>query len=312
MSIGDHKPPLALIAGATASGKSALALRLAERIGGVIINGDSAQLYRDLPVLSATPTPKERARADHRLYGVRDGALPCSAAEWAKMARTEIAEAHSAERLPILVGWTGLYIRTLIEGLAPVPPVDPAVRSAVRSASVAENRAKLAELDPEAAARLEPRDTARTARALEVVLSTGRPLAAWQESREGGIAAEVTLQPLILLPPRSWLYERCDRRFEEMVDRGAIDEVEGLLARRLDPSLPVMRAIGVREIAAFLSGAIGRDEMVARGQQATRNYAKRQHTWFAHQPPSGWPRLTEALDDESNRRQALALFGQPL
>ena len=278
----------------------------------MIINADSAQLYRDLPVLSAAPGPSERARADHRLYGIRDGALPCSAAEWAEMARAEIAEAHAASRLPILVGGTGLYIRTLIEGIAPVPSVDPAVRSEVRAASVEENRARLAELDPDAAARLKAGDTARIARALEVVLSTGRPLATWQERREGGIAAEVTVQPLILLPPRLWLYERCDRRFEEMVDHGALAEVEALLGRGLDPSLPVMRAIGVREIAAFLSGEIGRDEMVARGKQATRNYAKRQYTWFAHQPPSGWPRFTEALDDEPTSGQALALLGQPL
>jgi len=300
-------PPVALIAGATASGKSALALALAERSGGVIINADSAQIYRDLPVLSAAPTAADRTRAEHRLYGVRDGSEPCSAADWAVMARTEIADVHRSGGLPILVGGTGLYLRTLLEGIAPVPPVDPEIRKEVRSATVEENRARLKEVDPAAAAKLEAGDSARIARALEVVLSTGRTLAEWQQRREGGISEQVTLIPLILLPPRKWLYERCDRRFEAMVEHGAIAEVEALLARALDPSLPVMRAIGVREITAFLAGQIGRDDMIARGQQATRNYAKRQYTWFAHQPPAAWPRFTDALDERS-MTQALALL----
>jgi tRNA dimethylallyltransferase len=184
----------------------------------------------------------------------------------------------------------------LLEGIAPVPPIERTVRERVRAESVEQNRAELERLDPDAAARLNPADTTRIARALEVVLSTGRTLANWQAQRKGGIADRVTLKPLILLPPRDWLYARCDGRFETMIEAGAVEEVKALLARNLDPSLPVMQAIGVREIAAFLEGEIDREEMVRRGQQATRNYAKRQYTWFAHQPPSEWPRFTSALD----------------
>jgi len=305
MAIGERKPPVALIAGATASGKSALALALAEQTGGVIVNADSAQIYRDLPVLSAASGSDERGCVEHRLYGVRDGAQPCSAAEWAEMARTEIAEIHSSGRLPILVGGTGLYLRTLIEGIARVPEIDPKVRDDVREARLEENRAKLAKADPEAAARLKPTDRARIARALEVVLSTGRTLAQWQQDREGGIGGRVALRPLILLPPRPWLYERCDARFKAMMEHGAVDEVRVLLERGLDPALPIMRAIGVREIAAMLAGEISRDEAIGRGQQATRNYAKRQYTWFAHQPPPDWPRFTKALD-AGTMREALA------
>ena len=298
---------VALIAGPTASGKSALALALADRTNGVIINADSAQIYRDLPILSAAPTDEDRAQAEHRLYGIRDGADPCSAADWAGFAKAEIAEVHASGQLPILVGGTGLYLRTLLDGIAPVPPIDPEVRNRVRAASVEHNLAELEKLDPDAAERLNANDSTRIARALEVALSTGRTLADWQARREGGIAGDISLMPLILLPPRPWLYERCDRRFAEMVEHGAIEEVEALLHRNLDPSLPVMRAIGVREIAAFLGGDIDRDEMIARGTQATRNYAKRQYTWFAHQPPAEWHRFTSALD-ESALPEALALL----
>jgi tRNA dimethylallyltransferase len=305
--MAEHRPPVILIAGPTASGKSALALALAQQIGGVIVNADSAQIYRDLSVLSAAPTEEERQAADHRLYGVQDGALPCSAAEWAALARREIADIRAADRTPILVGGTGLYIRTLLEGIAPVPGIDPEVRARVRSAAVEENRAKLALLDREAAARLNPGDTARINRALEVIVSTGRTLAEWQRDREGGITGEVELKPLIQLPPRKWLYARCDERFAHMIEGGAVTEVETLLARKLNPNLPVMRAIGVPELSRYLLGEQTLDEAVAAGQQATRRYAKRQYTWFAHQPPAEWPRFQEALDVE-RLGEALALL----
>lgn len=291
-----NKPPVVVIAGPTASGKSALALALAEQIGGVIVNADSAQVYKDLRVLSAAPTHGERTRADHRLYGVRDGAQPCSAADWAAMARTELAAIQAAGETPILVGGTGLYLRTLLDGIAPVPAIDHAVRDQVRGTPVDENRAKLAALDPDAAARLNAGDTARISRSLEVLLSTGRPLRDWQERREGGIGGQVGVNPLILLPPRDWLYARCDERFARMVDQGAVAEVEALIARRLNPSLPVMRAIGVPQLSHHLAGECTLDEAIVAGQQATRRYAKRQYTWFAHQPPADWPRLAEPLD----------------
>ena len=282
---------LALIAGPTASGKSALALQLAERIGGTIINADSAQVYRDLRIVSARPSPREEARAPHRLYGTRDGALPCSAAEWAAAARAEIA---AAER-PILVGGTGLYLRTLLDGIAPVPPIDPDMRAAVRALPVAEAHAALSVEDPPAAARLLATDTTRVARALEVVRSTGKPLTAWQKERSGGIASETDLHPLLLLPPRDWLAARCDARFEGMMSNEGIAEVAALLARRLDPALPVMRAIGVREIAGLIAGRLAHDEALAAGRLATRQYAKRQYTWFRNQSPAGWPRWEAAV-----------------
>ena len=304
------KPPVALIAGPTASGKSELALRLAEVAGGVIINADSAQIYRDLPILSAAPSPADQERAEHRLYGIRDGADPCSAAEWAELARTEIANLHQDGRLPILAGGTGLYLRTLLDGIAPIPEIDPEIRAEVRAAGVAENLAALMPLDPVAATSLNPGDTTRIARALEVVKSTGRTLAQWQEKLEGGIGEEIALRPLILLPPRPWLNERCDRRFEAMVDRGAVDEVQALLERNLDPQLPVMRAIGMRELGDLIGGILTREQAIDAGQQATRRYAKRQYTWFAHQPPADWPRFTDPLESHSFDR-ALALLAQP-
>ena len=273
----------------------------------MIVNADSAQIYRDLPILSAAPTPEDRAQAEHRLYGVRDPAQPCSAAEWAEMARREITDIHASGRLPVLAGGTGLYMRTLLDGIAPVPPIDPEVRARVRARTVEENRIELEALDPEAAARLRPTDTTRIARTLEVVLSTGRTLSEWQKQRQGGIGSEIALKPLILLPPRAWLYARCDLRFERMFDRGAVEEVKTLLGRALDPSLPAMRAIGVREIAAYLSGEWTREQAIAAGQQSTRNYAKRQYTWFAHQPPHEWPRFAEALEPGA-MDGALALF----
>ena len=302
-------PPLTVIAGPTASGKSALALALAERDGGVVINADSAQIYRDLPILSAGPGDAEKSRAEHRLYGVRDGALPCSAADWADLAKGEITLAHEQGKLPILVGGTGLYLRTLLDGIAPVPPIDPVIRRRVRSSGAVDNQAELRRADPEAAERIRPTDRTRIARALEVVLSTGRTLKDWQAERHGGIASQVSLRPLILLPPRDWLYARCDARFAVMVEQGAIAEVERLLARELDLNLPVMRAIGVREIAALLGGETSREAMIAVGQQATRRYAKRQYTWFAHQPPESWPRFAEPLKADT-LPDALALFGQ--
>ena len=282
-------------------------MALAERTGGVIINADSAQIYRDLPILSAAPSPADLSRAEHRLYGVRDGAQPCSAANWAALARSEIAIHHAAGRLPILVGGTGLYIRTLLDGIAPIPAIDPDIRAGVRAASVAENLAALTILDPVAATTLNPGDTTRIARALEVVKSTGRTLSSWQESREGGIADKIELQPLILLPPRPWLQERCDRRFAAMVDQGAIEEVATLLRRDLDPQLPVMRAIGVPELGALIRGVVSFDQAIGAGQQATRRYAKRQYTWFAHQPPDDWPRLVEPLEGKALSR-ALAML----
>jgi len=278
------------------------------RTGGVVINADSAQVYRDLSLVSARPGAADEARAPHRLYGIRDGADACSAADWAADAKAAIAEAHGDGRLPILAGGTGLYIRTLIDGIAPVPEIDPAVRRAVRALAVGEAHSALRREDPEAAARIRPGDTARTARALEVVRSTGRTLRAWQADRTGGIGEKVALRPLLLLPPRDWLYRRCDERFEKIFSDEGIEEVRLLLKRRLPALAPVMRAIGVREIAAVLHGAMSRNEALAAGKAATRQYAKRQYTWFRRQPPAAWPRFEQPLDCRA-LPDALALLG---
>ncbi len=261
-----------------------------------MINADSAQVYADLRIVSARPSEEEEARVPHRLYGYRDGADPCSAAEWAADARAVIAATQELGRLPILVGGTGLYIRTLLDGIAPVPPIDDAIRAEVRAMPVAQAHQALEREDQAAAARLRPSDTTRVARALEVVRSTGRPLAQWQEHKSGGIGDAVRLAPLILLPPRDWLYARCDRRFEAMISEEGLEEVRGLLERDLDPALPVMRAIGVPEIAAYLGGDTSREQALEAGRTATRQYAKRQYTWFSRQPPPHWPRYISPLD----------------
>jgi tRNA dimethylallyltransferase len=294
------RPPLVLIAGPTASGKSALALELAERVGGAVINADASQVYTDLRVLSARPSPEEEARAPHRLFGHVDGAdTGYSAARWSGEAKAAIAEAHAFGSIPILVGGTGMYLRTLIDGIAPVPEIDPAVRSEVRALPVAEAHAELARRDPAAAARLNAGDTTRVARALEVVRATGRSLAEWQRQRTGGIGGAVDLVATVLLPDRAWLSARCDARAEAMFATGAAEEVQALLDRRDVPAdAPVSRAIGVRDIAAWLSGAISRDEALVRTQAATRQYAKRQFTWFRNQPPPDWRRVTSIKSTE--------------
>lgn len=292
---------MALIAGPTASGKSALAVALAKRLGqAVIVNADASQVYADLRILSARPDAEEMGGAPHHLFGHVDGAEAHNAARWAAEARDALSRAHAAGQVPILVGGTGLYLRTLLFGIAPVPPIDPAIRDEVRAMPVAEAHRELASLDPGAAARLHPTDTTRVSRALEVVRSTGRPLGEWQQAREGGIADAIALAPLVLLPPRDWLRERCDARLVDMFETGAIEEVEELLRRGLDPDLPVMRAIGVPQIAELLTGRITRTEALDRARAATRQYAKRQFTWFRHQPPADWPRHEELLNIENS------------
>lgn len=293
---------VALIAGPTASGKSALALALAERHGGTIINADSAQVYRDLRVLSARPPIEEEACAPHRLFGHVDGAEDYSAARWANEARSAIDEAVSADRLPILVGGTGLYLRTLLDGIAPVPAIHPAIRQQVRALAVSDAHAALAIEDAEAARRLHPSDTTRVARALEVVRSTGRTLASWQADRVGGIGDAIELKPLLLLPPREWLFDRCDRRLATMFDQGAVDEVRALLARDdITGSAPIRRAIGVSEIADWIEGRVNRDQAMTLARIATRQYAKRQYTWFRNQPSKAWPTTEETETCEQLR-----------
>ncbi|MDB5690014.1 MAG: miaA [Sphingomonas bacterium] len=301
-----------LIAGPTASGKSAIALRLAEIAGGVVINADSAQVYADLRILTARPTVEEEARVPHRLYGHIDGGVACSAPLWAADAKAAIQHAQGLGRLPILVGGTGLYLRTLLDGIAPIPPIPEAIRAEVRALPVAAAHRLLAEVDADAAVRLRPSDTTRVARALEVIRGTGRTLAQWQTERVGGIAGEVRVVPLILSPPRDWLRARCDARLETMLGNGADEEVAALLARGLDPALPVMRAIGVSELSDWMAGRIDRATATGRAQAATRQYAKRQQTWFSRQFPHTWPRSHLQLDNDSVDEYATKLRTEAL
>ena len=286
-----------------------MALALAEATGGTVVNADSMQVYRDLRILTARPDPAEEARATHRLFGHIDGAEACSAARWATEAKAVLAD---VER-PILVGGTGLYLRTLLDGIAPVPAIDPAIRAAVRALPVVEAHRLLAEADPAAAGRLGPADTTRVARALEVVRSTGRPLAAWQAERVGGIAGHYAVAGIVLTPDRAALAGRIARRCDAMLAGGAPDEVAALVARRLDPELPVMHAIGVPPLTAYLAGAVSLDEARDRIVLDTRRYAKRQDTWFRHQAPAGWARHADpaaALDHLRGSAASSAGFGR--
>jgi tRNA dimethylallyltransferase len=290
------KPKVALIAGPTASGKSAAGIALAQAYDGVVVNADASQVYADLRILTARPSAAEEAQAPHRLFGHIDAAdAGYSAARWADEARSAIAAAHAAGRLPILVGGTGLYLRTLLDGIAPVPAIDPAVRAAVRALPVADAHRLLAGEDPDAAARLAPADTTRVARALEVVRSTGRPLGAWQRERVGGIGGTITLAAAVLLPDRDTLFGRIDGRCEAMFAAGAVEEVAAMLGRAdIAADAPIRRAIGVPPIAAMLAGAIPRADALAQVQRDTRRYAKRQYTWFRNQPPSTWHFATDS------------------
>ncbi|QUL38828.1 tRNA (adenosine(37)-N6)-dimethylallyltransferase MiaA [Erythrobacter sp. JK5] len=295
---------VALIAGPTASGKSGLALQLAQaraktKLDTWIVNADSMQVYRDIPILSAAPSEKERKQTPHRIYGEWEAQQTCSAADWAGRAKGMIAEAHEAGALPVLVGGTGMYMKVLLEGIAPIPEIDPEIRAVVRGLDTEDAYAALMIEDPERATQLDRGDSQRIARALEVKRSTGTTLADWQLAKTGGIEEDVDLTAVVLLPDRDWLYERCDTRFEAMLNAGAISEVEELVKRGLDPALPIMRAIGVPEIAAHLAGEFDRKELFQAGAQATRNYAKRQYTWFRRQPPESWARLTEGAESKS-------------
>lgn len=280
------RPPLFVIAGPTGAGKSALALELARRIGGTIVNADASQLYADLRVLTARPTADDMARAPHRLYGVIDGAEAASAATWAARAADLLA---TLER-PILVGGTGLYLRTLLDGIAPVPAIAPAVRAGVRALSAAAAAAALAVEDTAAAARLDPADQQRVRRALEVVRATGRPLHHWHAARAGGVGAMFTISGFVVDPGRDRLAGRLAARLDLMLAGGAPEEVAALVARRLSPALPVMKAVGVAPIAAWLGGAIDREAARARILLDTLHLAKRQRTWFRNQTPN-WAQL---------------------
>lgn len=297
-----------LIAGPTASGKSALALRLAEAVGGEIVNADALQLYRDLRILSARPSPEEEARVPHHLFGVADATESWSVGKWLAAARGMLDLIAGRGRPAIVVGGTGLYFRALTQGLADTPAVPPQVREAALQAyqRLGETafRAELRTRDPEAEARISPGDRQRLTRAFEVHEASGRPLSAWQ-SQTAEMLDLGDCRRAVIEPPREILYARCDARFAAMMAAGALEEVRALLDRRLDPGLPAMKAVGVRELGAYLKGEIDSDPAIALARQETRRYAKRQLTWFRNQS-TDWPRIT-ATEAEAQFGQFLAL-----
>jgi tRNA dimethylallyltransferase len=286
-------PKVQIITGPTASGKSAYAIGLAEAMDGVIINADSMQVYRDLPILTAQPNNAERECVPHRLYGVLDGGELCTAARWLDMAKQEIIHTWQAGKLPILVGGTGLYLKSLIRGIADIPDIPDEIRQEMRERlrryGNTEFHTWLSARDPVMAGRLAKGDTQRMLRAAEVVVATGQSLAEWQQKplRNPIPQAEYTIKALNV--PRDMLYHRINQRFENMIEAGALQEVKQLSARNLPHELPIMRAHGVPELIRYLQGEMSLDEAIIKGQQNTRNYAKRQFTWLKHQfPETEW------------------------
>ena len=284
-----HVGKAVLIAGPTASGKSALALELALAAGGVVINADSMQVYRDLRIITARPTDGDEARVPHRLYGHVDAAVNFSAGAWVGDAAKALEEAKAEGRLPIFIGGTGLYFKALTVGLSVVPPIPAEVREDVRARlernGVEALHAELAASDPRAAERLNLRDRTRIARALEVVEATGRSLLDWHHEGQPPLLPRDSFRAVFLAPERDELYARIDARFEAMLGAGALKEVERLADRNLDPLLPAMKAHGVPALIRHLRGEIGLEEAAEIGRADTRHYAKRQFTWFRHQLP---------------------------
>jgi tRNA dimethylallyltransferase len=284
-----REPNIILIAGPTASGKSALALALAEKLGGVIVNADSMQVYRDLRIITARPTPDEEARVPHRLYGPIDAAVNFSVGRWCAEAAEALAAIKQDQRAAIVVGGTGLYFSALTRGLAAVPPIPAQIRDEVRKRLVSEGvevlYAELGQRDPATAERLTPRDRSRVTRALEVVLATGRSLTQWHEDTMPASIDAARAAKIFLMPDRDELLRRIDARFDAMMVAGALDEVRALAARKLDPSLPAMKAHGVPWLIRYLNGEIVLAEAVAGGKRDTRQYTKRQATWFRNQLP---------------------------
>jgi len=290
-----------LIAGPTASGKSALALALAERTGGVVLNADSMQVYGDLAVLTARPSAAELARAPHRLYGHVDADADYSVGHWLTDAKAALTRAWAEHRLPILVGGTGLYFRALTQGLVEVPPIPEEVRAEVRGwAETRDNpqlQARLREIDPEAATRIGGNDRQRMLRALEVAEATGRPLSHWQSEAPPAALPLESCARLVLEVEPDMLRQRIDARFLAMLEQGALEEVRRLAARQLDPARTALKAHGAPALTRHLAGALSLADAVAEGQSDTRRYAKRQRTFFRHQM-ADWPRARpeRALD----------------
>jgi tRNA dimethylallyltransferase len=279
------------VVGATATGKSRLALAMAEALEGEIINADALQVYRGFDIGTAKPSPAERARVPHHLIDILEPHERWSAGEFSRRARAAIAGIRERGRVPIVVGGSGLYLRALLAGISPVPPGDPALRQELRARLAAEGlpalAADLARLDPATASRLAPGDTQRILRALEVALASGRPLSSWIASQPFGKESVLAISVGLTLP-RGILYDEVARRVTRMVERGWVQEVRGLLDRGLEPHLPAFQAIGYRQIALHVLGEWSLDRAVRETVQATRRFAKRQETWFRREPDVTW------------------------
>ena len=306
-----NEPHIVLIAGPTASGKSALALELAEKLGGIIVNADSMQVYRDLRIITARPSSEEERRLPHRLYGHIDAAENFSVGRWCEEAAAALAEAQRKAHPAIVVGGTGLYFNAFTRGLAAVPPIPANIREAVRarlaSDGVAALHAELKWRDAAAAARLMPGDRARITRALEVVLATGRSLLDWHEQNKPASLDPARAVKIFLAPERDDLLGRIDARFDAMMAAGALEEVRTLAARKLAPNLPAMKAHGVPWLVRHLEGEIKLDRAVAEAKRDTRQYTKRQGTWFRNQLPDfAWVEPERALSEVEAQLRAMA------
>ena len=294
-----------LLAGPTASGKSLLAIELAERLDGVIINADSMQVYRELRLITARPTPAEEDQVPHELYGMVSAAEPFSVARWHDRAIAEVDAAAAIRRVPIVVGGTGLYFRALLRGLAPIPEIPEAIRLQVRHRfdclGAEAFRAQLAERDPVMAARLATGDRHRLIRAAEVLEGTGTPLSTWHKRGDAGGLKTPPRVRILMMPARERLYERCDHRFREIMAKGALDEAAAFDGLGLDPGLPATKAVGLRPLLRHVRGEITLKDAIAAGRQAVRHYAKRQYTWFRHQA-ADWQILDDLLPGQGADR----------
>lgn len=304
--------PVVVVAGPTASGKSAAALAIAREFDGTVINADSMQIYQDLAILSARPGIDDLLAAPHRLYGVLDAATRCSAGRWQTLAARAIDEAHGLGRLPIVAGGTGLYLKTMMQGIAPTPDIPEEVRARatarLNELGPGAFHDELARLHPGAAAGIRPTDRQRLLRAWEVLTATGRSLRSWQQDQTvGGAGFEPRYRfcSFLFMPDRADLYRDCDLRFGEMIEAGAVAETAALLERKLQPDRPAMKAVGIPEIARYLGGEWSHALMIDKGQQATRRYAKRQYTWFGKQMESDY-----RVDVKFSEREKAKIFSK--